>query len=108
MSSPDVPGFQSFLLYFASFCNGQVSHQQHNKGKRKGAFREPYYAFQESLTLMLVVANFAYTNTYSPTFLTNRHSSPPESSMKFGGIPEEEDNANKLKEDANPGKWVLI
>ena len=32
----------------------------------------------------------------SPTFLTNRHSSPPESSMKFGGTPEEEEEEEEV------------
>ena len=27
-----MPGFQSFFKFFASFCSGQISHQQH-KGK---------------------------------------------------------------------------
>ena len=30
--STNVPGFQSFLRFFASFCIGQISHQQHIKG----------------------------------------------------------------------------
>ena len=31
--STHVPGFQSFFRIFASFCIGQISHQQH-KGKK--------------------------------------------------------------------------
>ena len=27
--STHVPGFQSFFMYFASFCIGQISHQRH-------------------------------------------------------------------------------
>ena len=32
MSTHD-PGFHTFFRFFASFCSGQISHHQHNKGE---------------------------------------------------------------------------
>ena len=52
--STHLPEFRSFLRFFASFCNGQISHQQH-RGKRVSIDVLTCY------TLMLLVADLANT-----------------------------------------------
>ena len=50
--STHVPGFQSFFRFFASFCIGQISHQQH-----KGQFATHCILFH---LLNLIIGLFSY------------------------------------------------
>ena len=38
-TSTHLPGFHSFLMFFASFCIDQISHQQHSRVKVGPALR---------------------------------------------------------------------
>ena len=48
--STHLPGFQSFLKFFALFCIGQISHQQH-KGQQYGWPEMGHFRGQASGTL---------------------------------------------------------
>ena len=54
-----VPGFQSFFSFFASFCIGQISHQQHfqiDHSNKYLSMKIPFSRRQENILIRVLIS----------------------------------------------------
>ena len=62
--STHLPGFRSFSSFFASFCIGQISLQQHKGEVEPILFRQELHIKTHNRTIVCDIENILVTNEY--------------------------------------------